>query len=178
MVKKIIFSARLDHDVVKLVIDELSKDRKLEVIAHDPTKEFFNLSKMPDSFKKTDLMIVKIRNECSVDLLHFAKIHNIPTFHDIDTVLMCKNKIALDFALRKAIGEHSELLKGFLMPNSWIHSLKDIKVFKEWVLPKLPIVIKSHCQHDKYNRFNFLVQDINDVDKVCERYKNFLYYNV
>ena len=64
------------------------------------------------------------------------------------------------------------------MPNSWTQSLSDVNKFKEWALPKLPIVIKSHYQHDKYNRFNFLVQKIEEVDKFCERYQQFLYYDV
>ncbi|MHA2185190.1 MAG: ATP-grasp domain-containing protein [Promethearchaeota archaeon] len=178
MAKKIVFSARQDHEVIKLVTDKISKIQNIEVVVHDPTKEFFNLTNMPDSFKDIDLMIVKVRNECSVDLLHYAKIHKIPTFHDVDTVLMCKNKIALDFALRNAIGVHPQLLKRFLMPDSWIQSLKDINTFKKWALPKLPFVIKSHYQHDKYNRFNFLVQKVEDIDIFCERYKTFLYYNV
>jgi len=178
MTKKIVFSARQDHELFKLVMDDISRNQNIEVVLHDPTKEFFNLAKMPNSFTDADLIIVKVRNECSVDLLHFAKIHKIPTFHDIDTVLMCKNKIALDFALRKAIGGYPELSTRFLIPNSWIQSLKDINMFTEWALPKLPIVIKSHYQHDKYNRFNFLVQKVEDIETFCERYKNLLYYNV
>ena len=42
----------------------------------------------------------------------------------------------------------------------------------------MPIVIKSHYQHDKYNRFNFLVQKIEEVDKFSDRYHQFLYYDV
>ena len=178
MVKNIIFSAIQDHEVIKLVVKKLLKARDFKVITHDPTKEYFNLSNMPNSFKNADLIIAKIRNECSVDLLHFANIYNIPVFHDVQTVLMCKNKIALDFALRKAVNNHQDVLKNVLIPKSWNQSLSDLNQFKEWALDKLPIVIKSHYQHDKYNRFNFLVQKIDDVDKFCERYKNFLYYDV
>ena len=133
---------------------------------------------MPQSFKNADLIVVKVRNECSIDVLHFAKLYNIPTLHDVDTVLICKNKIALDYSLRTALKKHEDALGKFLMPNSWNQSLTDVNKFKEWALPKLPIVIKSHYQHDKYNRFNFLVQEIDDVDKFCERYNKFLYYDV
>jgi len=178
MVRKIIFSVKLDHDVIKLVVKKLVKVQGFKVITHDPTKEYFNLSNMPNSFKNADLIIAKIRNECSVDLLHFASIHNIPTFHDVQTVLMCKNKIALDFALRKALINHQDVLKRVLIPESWNRSLSDLSQFKEWALDKLPIVIKSHYQHDKYNRFNFLVQKIDDVDIFCDKYKKFLYYDV
>jgi len=178
MAKKIVFSARQDHEVIKNLLLKLKEIKEFEILHHDPTKEFFCLSDMPESFKEADFIIVKVRNECSIDLLHFAKLYNIPTLHDIDTILMCKNKIALDYALRKALKNNTESLKKFLMPNSWNQSLLDVKKFKEWALPKLPIVIKSHYQHDKYNRFNFLVQEIEEVDKFCERYKEFLYYDV
>jgi len=178
MGKKIVFSARYDHEVISHLIINLKQIRDFELIFHDPQKEYFSLSDMPTSFKEADLIIVKVRNECSIDLLHFAKLYNIPTLHDIDTILMCKNKIALDYALRKALEKSSGDLENFLMPESWNHSLLEINKFKKWASPKLPIVIKSHYQHDKYNRFNFLVQKIEEVDKFCERYKQFLYYDV
>ncbi|MFX1376797.1 MAG: hypothetical protein ACFFA0_13390 [Promethearchaeota archaeon] len=176
--RKIIFSARQDHEIISHLINNLKKLEDVDLILHDPQGEFFCLSDMPISFKKADLIIVKVRNECSIDLLHFAKLYNIPTLHNIDTVLLCKNKIALDYSLRKVIAEHKKDLQNFLIPNSWNHSLSDVSKFKEWVLPILPIVIKSHYQHDKYNRFNFLVQKIEDVNKFCEMYKHFLYYDV
>ncbi|KKN40642.1 hypothetical protein LCGC14_0731270 [marine sediment metagenome] len=178
MVKKIVFSARQDHEVISLFAQKLREIKDIELTLHDPTKEFFNLFNIPEFIKNADLIIVKVRNECSIDLLHFAKLYNIPTVHDVDTVLMCKNKISLDFALRKALNDHSASLQKFLMPNSWNQSLRDIDKFKEWASPKLPIVIKSHYQHDKYNRFNFLVQKIEDIDIFCEKYKIFLYYDV
>jgi glutathione synthase/RimK-type ligase-like ATP-grasp enzyme len=178
MVKKIVFSARQDHEVISNLINNLKQIEDFEFILHDPQKEFFCLSEMPTSFKEADLIIVKVRNECSIDLLHFAKLYNIPTLHDIDTILMCKNKIALDYALRKVLEKYSGDLEKFLMPKSWSHSLLEANKFKKWASPKLPIVIKSHYQHDKYNRFNFLVQKINEVDKFCKRYKQFLYYDV
>ncbi len=178
MTKKIVFSAKQDHAVVKKLITKLKKIKEFDLTLHDPTKEFFCLSEMPQLIRNTDLLIVKIRNECSIDLLHYAKIYNIPTLHDVDTVLLCKNKIALDYKLRKTIYEHKDALTKFSIPNSWNQTLSDIDRFKKWALFKLPIVIKSHYQHDKYNRFNFLVQKIEEVDKFCERYQQFLYYDV
>ncbi|MFW9875725.1 MAG: RimK family alpha-L-glutamate ligase, partial [Candidatus Thorarchaeota archaeon] len=156
----------------------LKQLEEFEFIFHDPQREFFCLSEMPTSFIEADLIIVKVSNECSIDLLHFAKLYNIPTLHDIDTILMCKNKIALDYALRKVLGIYSRALDNFLLPKSWSRSLVDVNKFKKWALPNLPIVIKSHYQHDKYNRFNFLVQNIREVDKFYEMYKQFLYYDV
>ena len=178
MVKKIVFSVIQNHDIIKRVITRLQLVKTLNFILHVPTQDFFCLSDMPQSFKNADLIVVKVRNECSIDVLHFAKLYNIPTLHDVDTVLICKNKIALDYSLRTALKKHEDALGKFLMPNSWNQSLTDVNKFKEWALPKLPIVIKSHYQHDKYNRFNFLAQEIDDVDKFCERYNKFLYYDV
>ncbi|MFW9939976.1 MAG: RimK family alpha-L-glutamate ligase [Candidatus Thorarchaeota archaeon] len=176
--QRIIFSTRLNHDVMTHLINNLKQLKEFELILHNPQRDFFCLSDMPNSFKKADFIIVKVRNECSIDLLHFAKLYNIPTLHDIDTVLLCKNKIALDYALRKIIIENKNDLQNFLIPNSWNHSLSDVNRFKEWASNKLPIVIKSHYQHDKYNRFNFLVQEIEEIDKFCKMYEQFLYYDV
>jgi len=178
MPKKIVFSAKQDHIVVKKLISKLKKIKEFDLLLHDPTKEFFCLSEMPQLFRDADLLIVKVRNDCSIDILHYAKIYDIPTLHDIDTVLLCKNKIALDYILRKAIENHKNELTKFLIPNSWNQSLSNINKFKKWALPKLPIVIKSHYQHDKFNRFNFLVQKIEEVNKFCEKYQQFLYYDV
>ncbi|MFX1309318.1 MAG: RimK family alpha-L-glutamate ligase [Promethearchaeota archaeon] len=178
MVKKVIFSARQDHEVIKKLVKKLKNVKKFDLTLHDPTKDFFCLFEMPEHFKSADLIIVKVRNECSIDLLHFAKLYNIPTLHNVDTVLNCMNKIALDYSLRKALKDHEKDLNNFLMPESWNQSLSDVNKFKEWALPKLPIVIKSHYQHDKYNRFNFLVQKIEEVEIFFERYKEFLYYDV
>ena len=179
MVKKVVFSAKLEHDVIKTVIPILKKKIKdVNLILHDPTKDFFDLEDLPGLFGEADLMIVKVGSECSLDLLHFAKLYNIPTLHDIDTVLMCKDKIALDHALRKTFYENSKDLENISLPKSWTQSLLYVDRFKEWATNKLPIVIKSHFQHDKFMRFNFLVRKIEEVDKFCKMYSNFLYYDV
>ena len=178
MVKKIFFSVIQNHNIMKEVINRLKLAKTIELVPHDPTKDFFYLADMPQSLKDADLIVVKVRNECSIDLLHFAKLYNLPTLHDVETVLMCKNKIALDYSLRKVLEKHKDTLKKFQMPNSWNQSLTDVSKFKQWALPKLPIVIKSHFQHDKYNRFNFLVQEIDEVDIFCEKFKHFLSYDV
>jgi glutathione synthase/RimK-type ligase-like ATP-grasp enzyme len=178
MIRKIVFSAREDHEIVKGVLDRLKRLSDINLYFHDPTKMFFNLSRMPRSIKEADLIIVKVRNDCSIDLLHYAKTHKIPTLHDVDTVLMCKNKISLDYALRSVFKSHTQIRKSFSLPNSWNNNITDIYKFKKWALPKLPIVIKSHFQHDKYNRFNFLVRKVDEIDIFCDRYKHLLYYDV
>ncbi|TFG21756.1 MAG: hypothetical protein EU529_12535 [Promethearchaeota archaeon] len=178
MVKKLVLSAKREHDVIKKVIRKLKVVPEIELILHDPTEDFLDLVDMQTQFGDVDFIITKVASDCSIDLLHFAKLYNIPTLHDVDTVLLCKNKVALDQAIRKIFDTHSDDLEDFLLPRSWTQSLQNINRFKEWALPQLPIVIKSHYQHDKYNRFNFLVQEINEIDKFCKIYSNFLYYNM
>jgi len=178
MIRNVVFSAREDHEIVKGVINKLKRLPDVNLHFHDPTKKFFNLSRMPKSIKEADLIIVKVRNDCSIDLLHYAKTNKIPTLHSVDTVLMCKNKISLDYAIRRVFKNHPKISKMFSFPNSWNNNATDVLKFKKWALPKLPIVIKSHYQHDKYNRFNFLVRKIEEVDTFCNRYKHLLYYDV
>ena len=69
-------------------------------------------------------------------------------------------------------------LDNILLPKSWTQNLMNVDRFKEWAANKLPIVIKSHFQHDKYMRFNFLIKKIEEVDKFCKMYSKFLYYDV
>jgi len=179
MAKKILFSAKLEHDVIKKVVPLLKSELKdFDLVLHDPTKDFLDLENIFELFGNVDFFIVKVGSECSLDLLHFAKCHNIPALHDIDTVLMCKNKVSLDCALREVFSKHSDDLNKFFLPKSWTHSLMDLEIFKDWASYHIPIVIKSHYQHDKYMRFTFLVNKIEDIDKFCKMYSNFLYYNV
>lgn len=179
MAKKVVFSAKLEHDVIKTVIPILKKKVKdFNLILHDPTKDFLDLENMSNLLNNVDMLIVKVRSECSIDLLHYAKLHNIPTLHDVDTILLIRNKVALDHAFRKILHDNSEVLENITLPKSWTQNLLDVDRFKEWAVNKLPIVIKSHFQHDKYMRFNFLVRKIEEVDKFCKMYSNFLYYDV
>jgi len=92
--------------------------------------------------------------------------------------MTCKNKVALDHALRKVFNDNPDLSKRFFLPKSWTQSLRDVNRFKKWAKSRLPIVIKSHYQHDKYMRFNFLVKEIKEIDDFCKRYEQFLYYDV
>ena len=177
MPKNIVFSVR-EHEVMKSVIKKLKTVSDVNLYFHDPTKTFFNLSRMPKSINEADLIIVKVRNDCSIDLLHFAAINKIPTLHSVNTVLTCKNKISLDYALRRVFKKNPQIKKHFALPNSWNNNITDVQKFKKWATPKLPIVLKSHYQHDKYNRFNFLVRKIEEVDTFCEKHKHLLYYDL
>ncbi|MFX1396482.1 MAG: RimK family alpha-L-glutamate ligase [Promethearchaeota archaeon] len=175
---KVVFSAKLDHDIIKNVVKKLKSSKEHEFVFHDPRVDFFNLNEIPHFFENIDFLIVKVGSEFSIDLLHLAKMHNIPVLHDIDTVLICKNKIALDGIIRKIFQKKKVKSLNFKIPRSWNHNVSNIRRFKEWASKKLPLVIKSHNQHDKYNRFNFLVRKIDEIDVFCERYKEFLYYDV
>ncbi|MFX1358098.1 MAG: RimK family alpha-L-glutamate ligase [Promethearchaeota archaeon] len=178
MSKKVVFSARQNHEIINAIVNNLSKARGIDLFIHDPTKHFFYLSNVPKQIQEADLILVKVRNECSVDLLHYAKINNIPTLHDVDTVLMCKNKVALDYALRKVFKENSNDLKNFSLPKAWTQNLKYNKDFDSWAKAKLPIVIKSHYQHDKWNRFTFLVRKLDEIITFRKMYEKFLTYDV
>jgi glutathione synthase/RimK-type ligase-like ATP-grasp enzyme len=176
--KKILFSARQNHDIIGNVIEKLKNVKEIEFILHDPSKDFLDLENLPNMFKDIDMLIVKAGGESSIDLLHFAKLYNIPTLHDIDLVLLLRNKVALDQALRKIFQKYSNDLKKFSLPKSWTQNVSNEKIFKKWASKKLPIVIKSHYQHDKYMRFNFLVRKIEEIDKFIKKYSAFLYYDV
>jgi glutathione synthase/RimK-type ligase-like ATP-grasp enzyme len=178
MNKKVVFSARQNHEVIIKVINRLRNENEIDFTFHDPTKQFFNLSRMPKAFKEADLFIIKVRNDSSVDLLHFARINGIKCLHDVQTVSTCKNKIALDYALRKVFSQNKSKLKSFSLVQSWNQSAKKADRFKKWSSNKLPIVIKSHSQHDKYNRFNFLAKKLEDFDTFYERYRHLIYYDV
>ena len=178
MPKKVIFSARKDHDVIRKVEEILKKSKDVDFTFHDPTKQFFYLTRMPKAFKEADLYIVKVRNDSSVDLLHFARLHGIKCLHSVQTVLTCKNKIALDHALREIFMKNKVKLKNFSLAQSWNQNAKKLEIFKKWGSPKIPIVVKSHSQHDKYNRFTFLVKTEEDFDTFYEKYNHLIYYDV
>ncbi len=178
MVKKVIFSARQDHKVIGNLINLLKKSEEIEFIFHDPTTQFFNLSRMPKVFREAQCYIVKVRNECSIDILHYANIKSISAIHDVYSVLKCKNKIALDYSLRDIFTRNENELKSFSLPPSWNQNSKNKKKFRSWAQPKLPLVLKSHYQHDKYNRFNFLMRNIDELQVFYNRYKDLIYYDI
>ena len=175
---KIIFSVKKEHDIFKKVIKKLGDIGGLECIFHDPELDFFKLDEIPQFLQDIDFIIVKVASEGSIDLLHFAKKYKIPTLHDLDTVLTCMNKVALDGALREIFRKYATVLSNFFLPLSWNQNASDIIRFKKWVRDKLPIVIKSHNQHDKYRRFNFLTKKIEEIDDFSKIYRKFLYYDV
>jgi glutathione synthase/RimK-type ligase-like ATP-grasp enzyme len=169
----------MEHDIIKEIIPDLkAKLNHIELVLHDPTKDFFDLEELSRKYGDIDYFVVKVGSECSIDLLHFAKLYKIPALHNIDIVLLCKNKVALDQALRKILNNYHQELGKFKIPKSWTQNLFETESFKGWASNKLPIVLKSHYQHDKYNRFNFLVKELNEVEKFCKRYSHFLFYDI
>jgi len=178
MTKKVLFSAKQQRDVIRDVITILEDSNEIDLVYHDPLQDYYNLKEIGALFKGVDYVIVKVANENSIDLLHYAKLHQFRTLHDIDTVLLCKNKVALDQAIRKVLECSPDLASKFQMPDSWLQNINPRETFKEWAAPKLPIVLKSHYQHDKYMRFNFLVRKLEDIDTFCSMYNHFLYYDL
>lgn len=175
---KILFSFGPDHHLLNKVFTQLKKSLPHIIFSfHDPTRDYFNLREFSNYFGDYDLFVIKVVNEFSLDMLHMAKIHRIPTLHGIDTVLQCKNKIALDQVLRTAFDKHPILNKTFHMPESWIHNVSQ-KSFAVWAEDKVPFVIKSHYQHDIHMRYNFLVKDVSeDLSYFKERYARFKNYD-
>lgn len=178
MVKKILFSAKKDDEIIQKVIMELKLLSNIEIISHEPTQNYFTISKMYDLFHELDFIIAKVANENSINLLYFAQLYGICTLHDLNSVLICKNKYALDLYLRKILENHSSEFKGIKLPRSWNHNPINKTAFKTWIIKHIPVVIKSHYQHDQYNRFNFLVRSEEDINYFYERYSQFIFYDV
>ncbi len=178
--KHILISAKCDIPLIKNIIKKLEDINGLRLDYHDPIKDSINLKGFYQKLKDYDLIITKVGGESSIDLLYMAKLFNIHTINNLSSILLCKNKIALDSALRNAFEKHKKDIKDFNLPNSWIHPspLKDLKHFKEWATPKLPLVFKSHDQHNEFFRFNFLARDRNEIDDFILSKKDFLYFDL
>jgi glutathione synthase/RimK-type ligase-like ATP-grasp enzyme len=180
MKSRILISAKCDIPLIQKITKKLEKISGLQLDFHDPIKDSINLPEYYEQLKQYDLIVTKIGGEASIDLLHIARLFDIPTINDLNSVLLCKNKIALDSHLRHTLRKHKKDLKHFYLPNSWIHPspLKDLKHFKNWAAPKLPLVFKSHDQHNEFFRFNFLARERNEIDDFILSKKDFLYFDL
>jgi len=178
--KHILISAKCDIPLIKNIIKKLKDINWLKLDYHDPIKDSINIKDFYNKLKDYDLIITKVGGESSIDLVHMAELFNIPTINSLSSILLCKNKIALDTALRNAFEKHKKDIKHFNLPNSWIHPspLKDLKHFKNWATPKLPLVFKSHDQHNEFFRFNFLARERNEIDDFILSKKEFLYFDL
>ncbi|MGV9173909.1 MAG: ATP-grasp domain-containing protein [Promethearchaeia archaeon] len=175
---KILFSFEKRNGALEKVLPFLRDNLKeYEILYHNPKKEGLALDNLIEKYSNYDLFVIKVAAECSIDLLHFANLHNITTVHNLNPVLICKNKVALDHHLRKILS-NTELGNNFKLSASWTRSLLEKEKFKSWVKERFPVVLKSHYQHNEYIRFNYLVRNMQEVEDFYETYKEFLYYDV
>ncbi len=174
----ILISARRNHEIIGKVLDDLQNMEEFNAILVDPMHDHLDLEQLSTTHSNIDAMVVKVWSDISIDLLYYAKLYQIPTLHDIDAVLLCKNKLAMDLKLRKILFETKANFPDIKLPNSWIYSLRETELFKKWAVKRLPIVIKSHYQHNLFMRFNFLAQKPKEIDKFRKMYANFLSYDM
>jgi len=168
-------SAKQEHSVIKNLIQKFKDESQLSLKLHNPNKDYLDLKNLDKFFDSIDLMVVKVGGDSSIDLLHYAKIHSIPTIQNVDAVLLCKNKVALDHALRNIFNQNNYLNNNFALALSWTYSLNDIENFIQWSEDKLPIVLKSHYQHEEYNRFNFLMREPREIYTFLDLYGKYLF---
>lgn len=182
MTKKIFVSLRKNHEIMDKVVERLKNLDAVKIHLHRPFRDIINLTETIETLKQMDYAIIKASNKISMDLLYFAKEYNIPTLHDFDTVVTCRSKITLDTRLREIFKKHKKELEGFILPipESWVGLInkKNLDHFKDWAEPHLPLVIKSHDQHDKNIRFSYLVRTLDEIDDFYRRFKNVLDYAV
>lgn len=172
--KRVILSAETSHEVIKKFIIELQTlDIDLQVCNPISSPQDLENNTI---FDGCDFLIVKVHNDTSVDFLHYAKIHNIPSLNGLDSVLLIKNKVALDYALRAVFDKYT--FDNIKLPKSWTYYFYKIKPFRKWVKDKLPIVLKSHYQHEKSLRFNYLVRDSTEIKSLVSRHMLFLNYDI
>ncbi|TXT66538.1 MAG: Inositol 1, 3, 4-trisphosphate 5/6-kinase [Promethearchaeota archaeon] len=180
MKKHILISAKSDLPLIEKIINRLKTENELKLDIHDPIKDSIHLKDFYEKINDYNLIIAKVAGESSIDLLHMAQLFNIPTINNLYAILNCKNKIALDSALRHAFKRYEKELTDFNLPESWIHPspLKDLNHFKDWAISKLPLVFKSHDQHNEFFRFNFLARDQSEIDDFILSKKDFLYFDL
>jgi glutathione synthase/RimK-type ligase-like ATP-grasp enzyme len=177
--KTILFSGNQEEPLIKKLIKALSNFQNLKIYIHNPIKNAISLEGFFDIKDRYELVIAKVAGKSSIDLLYAAKLNHIPTLNKYDSVLLCKNKIALDTKLRSIFSNHQELKK-FYLPRSWLHPspLRGLRAFKNWASDKLPLVFKSHDQHNEFYRFNFLAKTRQEIDDFILQYKDFLYFDL
>jgi len=173
--KRVILSAETSHEVIKKFIEHLQK-LNIDLDIYNPISSPQDLENNQIFKCKTDLLLVKVHNDTSIDFLHYAKIHNIPTLNSIDTVLNVKNKVSLDYSLRHLFEKYD--FENIRLPKSWTYYFYKIKPFKKWIQDKIPIVIKSHYQHEKTLRFNYLIRDVNEIKMLVRKHMLFLNYDI
>ncbi|MBD3194746.1 MAG: hypothetical protein GF317_06810 [Candidatus Lokiarchaeota archaeon] len=178
--KKILLSAKIEDPLIHNIYQLLKARGKIELYHHNPSINSINLLSIRKFIQELDLIITKVGGDSSVDLLYIAQEYNIPMINNLKSILLCKNRIALDNSLRTLLKKYSKELGIFNLPKSWSHPspYKNIQEFKRWVSERLPIVLKTHDQHNEYVRFNFLAKTTDEIDDFVLRYKDFLYFDL
>lgn len=178
--KAVLFYGKMENALIKRIIRHLRVKYEIQVEFHDPNTYSIDLSRYNQFLKKFDLVIGKVDGLSTLDLLHNAKINGIPSINTFESIYTCTNRIALDNALRKIFAENEEVCTYFSLPESWLHPspLKDIHKFKVWASSKLPLVFKSHLQHNDFFRFNFLARKPYEIDDFVVNYKDSLYFDL
>ncbi|TXT67568.1 MAG: Inositol 1, 3, 4-trisphosphate 5/6-kinase [Promethearchaeota archaeon] len=178
--RKILISARKKDFLIKKMIERLGSLPNLEISIHDPTSDFLNLTQLSKVLGDVDLLVVKAAGESSTDILHAASLNSLPTLNNSEAVSICRNKIALDIKLRNVFSLYNKELTLFHLPRAWLHPspLRGLREFKQWATQKLPLVFKSHDQHNEFFRFNFLALTSQEIDDFIVNYKDFLYFDL
>lgn len=178
--KAVLFCGSTENTLINRVIRNLREKYEIQVEFHNPNTYSIELSKYNQFLNKFDLVVAKVDGLSTLDILHNAKINGIPSINTFESVYTCTNRIALDNALRKTFSENEGVCANFSMPESWLHPspLKNIHKFKIWASSKLPIVFKSHLQHNDFFRFNFLARKPNEIDDFVVNYKDSLYFDL
>ncbi|MGV9203414.1 MAG: ATP-grasp domain-containing protein [Promethearchaeia archaeon] len=176
-------SIRKGHSVMDKVIVKMLNIPKLDVHLYRPFEDNFNINDTIKVMKRCDYAIIKASNKISMDLLFLAREYNIPCLHEYDAVLICRSKIRADIRLRQIFKEYEDELGHIMLPvpESWvvcINTPERFQRFKEWAKDRLPLIFKSHSQHDKNIRFSYLARNMEELEGFYERNKEMLMYAV
>lgn len=178
--KAVFFCGRTEEGIIKRVIRHLRDEYGMHVEFHNPNTYAIELSEYNEFLKKFDLVVGKVNGLSTLDIMYNAKLTGIPTINNYKSVYTCTNRIALDNTLRKIFSEHKKITESFSLPKSWLHPspLRNMHKFKKWGSSKLPLVFKSHLQHNDFFRFNFLARSPNEIDDFVVNYKDALYFDL
>jgi len=178
--KAVLFVGRTDEILIKKIIRHLRDDYQFQVEFYNPNTRSIDLSDYNQNIRKFDLVVGKVNGLSTLDILYTAHLNHIPSINNYESVYSCTNRIVLDNTLRKSFAAHKDKLTEFFLPNSWLHPspLKNIHGFKQWATYKLPLVFKSHLQHNEFFRFNFIARTSKEIGDFVVNYKDALYFDL
>ncbi|TFF97122.1 MAG: hypothetical protein EU541_08610 [Promethearchaeota archaeon] len=178
--KAVLFCGKTEDVLIKQIITHLKDEYNFYVELHNPNMFSLALSEYNQFINKFDLVVGKVNGLSTLDVLHSAKINYIPAINQFDSVYNCTNRICLDNILRKVFSKYERVLNNYFLPKSWLHPspLKNINKFNQWASTKLPLVFKSHLQHNDFFRFNFLARKPEEIGDFVVNYKDALYFDL